>query len=151
VESVKEKSPAAESGFKAGDVIVKAGTRVVEEVYDVQRAIRRADGGEKLPVEIIRNGSRQTLTITIEAEKAGRGGDGYWFGNGAHGHLFEYFDSGEPFELDVEIPDIAPEMDELLLELKDLDDNLRRELDRGKTRGYRIHRPLPPPGGPVSL
>jgi membrane-associated protease RseP (regulator of RpoE activity) len=146
VEEVREGSEAARAGLRAGDVIVKAGRRTVEEVYDVQRAVSRADNGEKLAFEIIRNGSKQTLTVTVpEATEEGLG-NMYWFEH--------HPDDGGAFELDLGMPELRKDMDHLRLELRKLeglDNDLRREMERGEGTRHRILRKTRPGGDSVRL
>jgi predicted metalloprotease with PDZ domain len=69
VEEVEEESEAAKAGFKAGDVILRIGDEKIEDLGDVSDALEDFKDGEKANVEILRKGSRQTLTLTIDEEE----------------------------------------------------------------------------------
>ncbi len=75
VSEVHEDSPAEEAGLKAGDVIVMAGKREIEETRDLQRAIRRLDEGDIINLQLLRDKSR----INIEVE-IGERDDDNWYG-----------------------------------------------------------------------
>lgn len=69
INNVRENSPAAKAGLKAGDIIVEAEGSEVKRDFDLIRAIdARKDGDVQLTV--VRNGSRQTLRVTPEARPA---------------------------------------------------------------------------------
>lgn len=70
VEEVRKESPAEKAGFKAGDVIVRFGTKSVDEIRDVRRALEFYDENEKVDVEVIRKGQKKTLTVTVPEDSA---------------------------------------------------------------------------------
>jgi serine protease Do len=72
VEEVDDESAAAKAGFKAGDVITRAGKRSVEDVEDVNKELRKHDEGDKVEFEILRKGTKKTLTAEIEEEEEGQ-------------------------------------------------------------------------------
>jgi hypothetical protein len=63
VEEVTKDGKADKAGFKAGDVIVKAGQKTVKQVEDFRKIWGAYDEGEKVPIEIIRKGNRMTLNL----------------------------------------------------------------------------------------
>lgn len=69
VKSVKEDSDAAKAGFKAGDVIVRAGKKTVEDVDDFRSVLGAYDAGEKIPVKVIRKGKEATIELTAKEEE----------------------------------------------------------------------------------
>src|ERR1041385_626074 len=69
LDGVREESPAAKAGLKAGDKIVKMAGRDVKNVYDYTQALSEMKAGEQYEVELIRGGQRITLKITPEAMK----------------------------------------------------------------------------------
>jgi serine protease Do len=89
VEEVEDESDASRAGFQAGDVITRAGTKSVEEVRDVRRAIRGASEGQPVVFQVLRRGSSQTLSLTIQKDRHARvyrfrkdhGLNGWWFDN----------------------------------------------------------------------
>jgi S1-C subfamily serine protease len=69
LDGVRDDSPAAKAGLKAGDKIVKMAGREVTNVYDYTAALGEMKGGTEYEVEIVRAGQRMTLKITPEARK----------------------------------------------------------------------------------
>lgn len=65
VEEVKEGSAAEKAGFMAGDVITKIGDKRIAKVHEFRSELAEYDKGDKVPVEVIRKGSRKTLTVEI--------------------------------------------------------------------------------------
>ncbi len=65
VESVKKESPAEKAGFKAGDVIVRAGKKSVDEVSDIHKALQKLEAGDKIDFEVIRKGTKKVLSATL--------------------------------------------------------------------------------------
>ena len=63
IDGVREDSPAAKAGLKAGDRIVKIGTREIKNVYDYTYALGEMKAGEEYVVEIIRGTDRLSLKI----------------------------------------------------------------------------------------
>ena len=69
LDGVRDDSPAAKAGLKAGDKIVKLGGRAVQNVYDYTNALGEMKAGQEYEVELMRGGQRITLKITPEARK----------------------------------------------------------------------------------
>jgi hypothetical protein len=69
LDGVRDDSPAAKAGLKAGDRIVKIGTREVKNVYDYTYALGEMKAGQEYAVEIVRGSERLTLKIVPEARK----------------------------------------------------------------------------------
>lgn len=69
LDGVRDGSPAAKAGLKAGDKIVKMAGKDVKNVYDYTYALGEMKGGEEYEVEIVRAGQRMTLKLTPEARK----------------------------------------------------------------------------------
>jgi serine protease Do len=67
VSSVRDGSPAAEAGLRAGDVIVRVDGRTVTAPGEVTRAMRAIDEGASATIEVMRERSRVTLTATFPA------------------------------------------------------------------------------------
>jgi len=69
LDGVRENSPAATAGIKAGDKIVKLAGREIRNVYDYTYALGEMKAGQEYEVELIRAGERIKLTITPAARK----------------------------------------------------------------------------------
>jgi membrane-associated protease RseP (regulator of RpoE activity) len=70
VAQVEDKSPAAKAGFKPGDVVVEVGDRAVDDAGDVIAAVAERKEGDKVPVVVVRDRKRYTLTATLEKPAA---------------------------------------------------------------------------------
>jgi Zn-dependent M28 family amino/carboxypeptidase len=69
LDGIRDDSPAAKAGLKAGDRIVKIGNRDVKNVYDYTYALGEMKAGQEYVVEVMRGGEKLTLKITPEARK----------------------------------------------------------------------------------
>ena len=69
LDGVRDDSPAAKAGLRAGDKIVKIAGREVKNVYDYTYALGEMKAGQEYEVEIIRDAQRLTLRITPAARK----------------------------------------------------------------------------------
>ena len=69
LDGVRDDSPAAKAGLRAGDKIVKMAGREVKNVYDYTYALGEMKAGQEYEVEIIRDAQRLTLRITPAARK----------------------------------------------------------------------------------
>jgi Peptidase family M28/PDZ domain len=69
LDGVRDDSPAARAGLRAGDKIVKIGTRDVKNVYDYTYALGEMKAGEEYVIEIMRGTDRLSLKIKPEARK----------------------------------------------------------------------------------
>jgi aminopeptidase YwaD len=69
LDGVRDDSPAARAGLKAGDRIVKMGGHDVKNVYDYTYALGEMKAGQEYEVEIVRGSERLTLRITPAARK----------------------------------------------------------------------------------
>jgi hypothetical protein len=69
LDGVREDSPAAKAGLKAGDKIVKLAGRDVRNVYDYTYALGEMKAGQEYAVELMRAGERIKLVITPAARK----------------------------------------------------------------------------------
>jgi len=69
VRSVEKGSPAETAGFKAGDVIIKAGDNKVTDQGDWRNALRDYRG-KKMPVIILRERREQTVTLDVPGRES---------------------------------------------------------------------------------
>jgi S1-C subfamily serine protease len=69
LDGVREDSPAAKAGIKAGDKIVKLAGHDVKNVYDYTFALGEMKAGQEYEVELLRGGERIKVIITPAARK----------------------------------------------------------------------------------
>jgi len=69
LDGIRDDSPAAKAGLKAGDRVVKLAGRDVKNVYDYTYALGEMKAGQEYEVEVIRDGQRLTMKIRPEARK----------------------------------------------------------------------------------
>ena len=67
LDGIRDDSPAAKAGLKAGDRIVKIGNRDVKNVYDYTHALGEMKAGQEYVIEVVRGTERLTLKITPAA------------------------------------------------------------------------------------
>ncbi len=77
INEVRENSPAAKAGLKAGDIIVEIDGKAAKGDFDLIRAVNSKKEGD-VSVTFVRDGKRQTVSITPEASKDG----GFFFRTG---------------------------------------------------------------------
>jgi serine protease Do len=65
VRMVERGGPAAAAGVTAGDVIVRFNGKPIEKSDELSRAVSRTKPGTNVPLEVVRGGRRQTLTVTV--------------------------------------------------------------------------------------
>lgn len=65
VEEVEKDKAGDKAGLKAGDVILRVGKRAITEVDDISKELRKAEEGDKLEVEVLRKGTRKTMTVEV--------------------------------------------------------------------------------------
>jgi Tol biopolymer transport system component len=66
---VRAGSPAEKGGLQAGDIVVEFAGQQVKNIYDYTYALDAAKIGRPVSIQVLRNGQRQTLTVTPEARK----------------------------------------------------------------------------------
>jgi len=66
VSDIVPDSPAAKAGFQDGDVVVTFNAKKVEDSRHLQLAVADTTPGSTVPVEILRNGEKQTLKVTVK-------------------------------------------------------------------------------------
>lgn len=80
LDAVDAESPAAESGLQSGDVIKAVGKQHVWRVLDLERAMLGRHPGEKIAVEVRRNGQPLSISLVLASAPDGReeAGDPAW-------------------------------------------------------------------------
>jgi S1-C subfamily serine protease len=66
---VRDGGPADKAGIKGGDVIVELAGKAIKNIYDYTYAMDALKIGEPVPVVVVRDGQRVTLTVTPEARQ----------------------------------------------------------------------------------
>ena len=66
---IRSGSPAEKAGLKGGDVIVEFGAQKVSNIYDYTFALDAAKIGQSVEIVVLRDGQRETITVTPEARK----------------------------------------------------------------------------------
>jgi serine protease Do len=79
VTSVADESPAAKAGLKPGDVILEFNGQPIEGGEQLSRMVRETPIGRQVRLGVWRNGSVQTLSATVEAQKHPQA---FTYGNG---------------------------------------------------------------------
>jgi len=69
LDGVRDDSPAAKAGLKAGDRVVKIGDHEIRNVYDYTAALGEMKAGEEYVFEVKRGAEKLTLKVKPEARK----------------------------------------------------------------------------------
>jgi C-terminal processing protease CtpA/Prc len=67
IDGVRDASPAAKAGIKAGDRVVKIGDREIKNVYDYTYALGEMKAGQEYVFEVMRGNEKLSLKVTPEA------------------------------------------------------------------------------------
>lgn len=67
LDGIRDDSPAAKAGLKAGDKIVRIAGREVKNVYDYTQALGEMKGGQEYEIEVMRGADRLKLKITPQS------------------------------------------------------------------------------------
>ena len=65
IANVVDGGPAARGGLRSGDVVVRINNRAVEKVAHLRNAVAAAKVGKPVPVEVVRDGKHQTLSVVL--------------------------------------------------------------------------------------
>jgi aminopeptidase YwaD len=64
IDGIREDSPAAKAGIKAGDRVVKIGDREIKNVYDYTYALGEMKAGQEYVFEVVRGTEKLSLKVT---------------------------------------------------------------------------------------
>lgn len=97
VSSISEGGPADKAGIERGDVIMSFDGKEIAEMHDLPHIVAITEAGKTVPVEIIRDGEKEIIQVTIEemAEEEPRPAPE---------------PAEAPFELGVRLKEITPEI-----------------------------------------
>jgi putative serine protease PepD len=68
ITAVAAGGPAAAAGLRAGDVVVRIGTHLVEAPHDLIAMVRRHDPGTTVTLMYRRGSATQTATVILAAD-----------------------------------------------------------------------------------
>ena len=122
VEKVEEDSPAAKGGLMAGDVILRVGSKSVDEVRDIWKGLEKYEEGDKVEVEVLRKGSKKTLTVVLEEMEDGPWG--YSIPPMPKIHVFPRHGEDFDFNFDVEV---APELERIERKLEQIGPRIEKK------------------------
>src|SRR5690606_9665819 len=74
ISNVVPSGPAAQAGIRSGDLVLSIDGEPVREGRDLLRLILRQRVGDRVPVEVLRNGRTQTLSVVLR-ERPNHGTD----------------------------------------------------------------------------
>ncbi len=63
---VEEKGPAAAAGLQVGDILTQVEGKPVSDPVGLARAVRQKKAGELVPVDLYRDGSLLSMTVSVE-------------------------------------------------------------------------------------
>lgn len=66
---IRDGSPAAKAGLKAGDILVEFAGKPIKNLYDFTYALRTHKPGETVSVTVLRGKERLTVNVTLEQRK----------------------------------------------------------------------------------
>ena len=94
IDSIVEDSAAERAGLREGDVVVGYAGEAIETPWDLTRAVLKSEPGNRVEIEIERDGARQTVTAEIGEHEGWVGA--LAFGDGDFNFDFNFdFDSDE--------------------------------------------------------
>ena len=124
VSKVKDGTPAAKAGLRAGDVIIAADGKEVSDRGDLREALADHEPGDKVSIRIVRDGSEKSIDVEI----ARREGPGT-----RHGSMIL------PKDKEIQIESIGKETAE---EIHKALEQAMKEVERTKMERAEIHRRL---------
>jgi predicted metalloprotease with PDZ domain len=72
IQEVNRNGPAAKAGLRRGDIIMRVGHRVVEDFADLTNAITRHHPGDRVNIQVRRDGQEKTFPVTLNEQAARR-------------------------------------------------------------------------------
>ncbi len=72
VGKVEKDSPAAKAGLLVADIVTSADGEQIGSTRDLVRAVRRKKEGETVKIELLRDRSPKTLTVTVSEREGGK-------------------------------------------------------------------------------
>lgn len=75
---IVQNTPAAMGGLREGDIIVSMAGEAIGSFEELGQVIRSREAGEEVEVEVIRNGTRETLNVTLGEQHVKTGYGNTW-------------------------------------------------------------------------
>ena len=75
IEEVDQESPAAKAGLREGDIVIDVDGDRVRSARQFSRLIQETPAGRSVALGIVRDGQRQSISVTLEARAFGLGWD----------------------------------------------------------------------------
>ena len=69
IDGVRDGTPADKAGMEGGDIITRIGKTKIKNIYDLTAVLSSAGPGEKVEIDVIRDGEKLTLSTTLTAKK----------------------------------------------------------------------------------
>lgn len=124
VKEVEEESNAQKGGIKAGDVITKIGDETIKDIDDLHEALEDLDEGDKVSVDLLRKGKKNTVSLEISEQNYGN----IWHFDG------DNFDRNFEFRVQPHLEKLQREMEMNMHELPKIERDLQRvKMRRGHT------------------
>jgi len=125
VEEVDRESAGEKGGFKAGDVIIRAGKEDVETTGDIDEALAAMKKGEKVEFGVLRKGAQ--VTLTVESGGGQESGDRWFnFNGGFRGEFNNGFRDDAQMHAGENM--VRKEMEKVKEELRSFGDRIRTEV-----------------------
>ncbi len=132
VTEVQEDSPAAEAGFRAGDVIVKVEEERVKDVEDIWDGLEDVEEGEKAKFEFMRKGQRLTLELELdEPENFSSKHFEFWYGEPCWSITVPERPDDEMHEFQEGMEQFQGEMEQLQEGLQDMMEEFQEKFQNG--------------------
>lgn len=116
IEEVDQDGPAAKAGLREGDIVVEVDGDRVRSARQFSRLIQETPEGRSVALGVVRNGQRQSISVTPEARAFGFGVDSDRIGR----EIARSFRDLEP-----RLREIEPRLRELEPKLRELEPRLR--------------------------
>lgn len=124
VSSVREGTTAAEVGILAGDLVLSVNGQVVRSLDDLKTQINATKVGDTVVIEVMRGGTRQTLKGAMRAQPG--------LPPSPTATLDELKRKVEKIEQAAREPNLMRQLDELVRQLKQLEDDLPKAAEAFK-------------------
>jgi hypothetical protein len=125
VGSLEPGGPAANAGLQVGDIVTKVDGDRIASTDDLVRTVRRRKAGETIRVELLRNRSARSLTVTVSERKRRQIRRGE-VGDRGPGHRWGWWTPGPGPTIapPPDFPELEQRLDDLERKMKELEGRL---------------------------